>query len=183
MDDKPGWLKIAISVIGRFFCCVLISYLAFKIGGVHGGVASIAAWGVLFAKPIMDFFIWYYQTASQAPIKKYNGNYYEFANTQIRIFVVANKLWCVDKDVLKVIGEKPNVMLELLFTATEYDRITDTKFNGFSEAGLAKLLQKSTHFEALRMLHWFQREVQKQHYRKLEVASEIKNKKAVDALK
>lgn len=183
MDDKPGWRKIAGSVVGRFVSCVIISYLGFKIGGVHGGVASVAAWGVLFAKPIMDFFIWYYQTASQAPIKKYNGNYYEFANTQIRVFVVAKKLWCVDKDVLKVIGQKPNVMLESLYTATEYDQISGTTLNGFSEDGIEKLLSKSTHFEALRMLHWFQREVKMPHYRKIEVARELANKKAVDALK
>jgi hypothetical protein len=183
MNGKPEWLQTATSVIGRFITCVIVSYIAFRIGGLVGMVLSTPIWGVLFAKVVMDLCIWCYQTASQAPIKKYNGNYYEFAHTQIRVFVVANRLWCVDKDVLKVIGEKPNVMLESLFTATEYDRITDTKFNGFSEAGLEKLLQKSTHFEALRMLHWFQREVQKQHYRKLEVASEIKNKKPVDALK
>jgi hypothetical protein len=183
MDDKLSWLKTAASVIGRFIACAIISYIAFRLGGLVLMVLSVPAWGVLFAKPIMDFFVWTYQTASQAPIKKYNGNYYEFAHTQIRVFVVANKLWCVDKDVLKVIGEKPTVMLESLFNACEYDQITGTTFNGFSEEGLEKLLQKSTHFEALRMLHWFQREVKKQHYRKLEVARELTQKKTVDALK
>ncbi len=183
MDNKFSWLKIAGSTIGRFFACLIISYIAFRSGGLIGLVLSVPVWGVLFAKPIMDLSIWYYQSAVQLPIKKYNGNYYEFANTQIRVFIVANKLWCVDKDVLKVIGQKPNVMLESLYTASEYDQITGTTFNGFSEEGLEKLLEKSTHFEALRMLHWFKRDVKKPHHRKLEIAKELAQKKIVDALK
>lgn len=183
MDDKPSWLKIAASLICRVLGCMLITYLGIYIGGVMGGVSSIAAWAVAFAGPIMQLSVWYYETASQQPLKKYQGNYYEFANAQIRVFVVRNKLWCVDVDVLKVIGEKPNVMLESLYTATEYDLITGTKFNGFSEEGVEKLLNKSTHYEALRMLHWFVRDVKKPHYRKLEVARELKDKKVVDALK
>jgi hypothetical protein len=183
MDDQYSWLKIAASLIGRLLLCTAISYFGFYLGGVMGGVSSVAAWGVMFAKPIMTFFIWYYQSATQFSIKKYNGNYYEFANSQIRIFVVANKLWCVDTDVLKVIGQKPNVMLESLYTASEYDQITGTTFNGFSEEGVEKLLEKSTHFEALRMLHWFKRDVKKPHYRKLEIAKELAQKKIVDTLK
>ena len=138
--------------------------------GDIGLILTVPAWGVMSAKPIMAFASWCYRTTSQMPIRPYNGTYYEFAQTQIRIFIVDNKLWCVDVDVLKVIGEKPSVMLESRFPATEYDKIPGTKFNGFSETGVEKVLSKSKHFNALGMLHWFRRDVKKLHYRKLELA-------------
>ena len=170
MDEQPEWLKILLDCLGRIALCILISYIGYKVMGGIGILLTVPAWGVMSAKPIMSFLSWCYTTTSQMPIKPYNGNYYEYAQRQIRIFIVDNKLWCVDVDVLKVIDEKPSVMLESLFSATEYDKIPGTKFNGFSETGVEKVLAKSKHIDALGMLHWFRRDVKKLHYRKLELA-------------
>ena len=97
-------------------------------------------------------------------------NYYQFANVQIRLMEVGRELWVVDADLLRVIGEKPTLMLESLYDVHEYDRIPDTKLHGFSPEGAEKVLLNSTHLEARRMLMWLQREVYKQHKRKQEVA-------------
>ena len=72
--------------------------------------------------------------------------------------------------ILKVLGQKPNLMVESTFDVHEYDIIEGTRLHGFSEEGVEKLLRASDHFEAGRMLIWVQREVVKQHRRKLELA-------------
>jgi hypothetical protein len=83
---------------------------------------------------------------------------------------VGRELWVVDADLLRVIGETPTLMLESRYVVSEYRAIADTRFHGFSPAGAEKVLQKSSHHEAKRMLLWLQREVYKQHARKQELA-------------
>ena len=61
-------------------------------------------------------------------------------------------------------------MLESLYDVQDYDAIAETRFRGFSPAGVEKVLSKSDHYESKRMLMWFQREVYKQHARKQEMA-------------
>ena len=56
--------------------------------------------------------------------KKWQGNYYEFANVQIRIFgrdrATQQKLWFAAPDILKVLAEKPSRKLELIYGPAEY---------------------------------------------------------------
>ena len=83
------------------------------------------------------------------------------------------ELWVVDADLLRVIGEKPSVMLESLYDVQDYDAIAETRFRGFSPAGVEKVLSKSDHYESKRMLMWLQREVYKPHARKRDLAKMV----------
>lgn len=133
-------------------------------------VLAIPVAGVLLAKPIIETGGSYFHWARKQPYAEWHGNYHEFAGTQIRMFEVGRELWVVDADLLRVIGEKPTLMLGSLYGTHEYDAIADGKYHGFSPAGAEKVLMKSDHFEARRMLLWLQREVYKQHARKQELA-------------
>ncbi|MEO8386525.1 MAG: hypothetical protein ABI583_14845, partial [Betaproteobacteria bacterium] len=108
--------------------------------------------------------------AKRQPYAEWHGNYYEFAGTQIRIIEVSRELWVVDTDLLRVIGEKPSVLLESLYDVHDYDTIDETRYRGFSPSGAEKILSKSKHFESKRMLMWLQREVYKQHAKKQALA-------------
>ena len=164
--------RIALMFVVRLALSIAILWAIYRQLGWIVSVLSIPIAGVLMAKPIVEAGGTWIQWAKQQPYAKWHGNYYEFAGTQIRMMEVGRELWVVDTDLLRVIGEKPTLMLESLYDAHEYDVIPDTKFQGFSPEGAEKVLMKSTHFESKRMLLWLQREVYKAHRRKREMAEE-----------
>ena len=177
MDENPR-RDLIISTVLRFGLTILLCalpFIKFGYGPVAAGYAVLIFFPCVFmlSKPIMGwaeeigtFFI-------RQPLSKWQGIYYEFAGTQIRFSEVGRELWAVDADLLRVIGEKPTLMLGSLYDVHDYDAIPDTKFHGFSPAGAEKVLRKSDHIESKRMLLWLQREVYKQHARKQDLAKMV----------
>ena len=167
MEAKSIFILFAI----RLGLSTAILWVVFRYLGIIPFVLAIPVAGVLLAKPLIEAGGSFFQWARKQPYAEWNGNYYEFAGTQIRVLEVGPTLWVVDADLLRVIGEKPTLMLESLFEASDYQAIEGTKYHGFSPAGAEKVLKKSAHFEAGRMLMWLQREVYKQHARKRDLAA------------
>ena len=176
MDENPR-RDLIISTILRFGLTILLCawpFLKFGFGTTAAGFSLLIFFPCSFmlAKPVMAWAGEIGTFFSRQPLHKWQGIYYQFANVQIRMMEVGRELWVVDSDLLRVIDEKPTLMLESLYDAHEYDVIPDSKFHGFSPEGAEKVLLKSTHFEARRMLLWLQREVYKPHRRKRELAGE-----------
>ena len=163
--------RIVLLLTIRLALSAAILWAVFRYIGLIPFVLAIPIAGILLAKPIIEAGEGYFKWAKRQPYAEWQGNYYEFAGTQIRLFEVRRELWAVDTDLLRVIGEKPTLMLTSLYGTTDYNVITDTKYHGFSPAGAEKVLNKSTHFEAKRMLLWLQREVYKQHARKQDLSA------------
>ncbi|MBI3715156.1 MAG: hypothetical protein HY255_04085 [Betaproteobacteria bacterium] len=164
-----GWRIILMFCI-RLAISAGVLWLVHRQMGMIPTLLAMPLAGVLMAKPIILGAENWLDWAKQQPFEQWQGNYYEFAGTQIRIYVVGKKLWFADADVLNVLGQKPTLMLGSTYDVHEYDLIPDTRLHGFSEEGIEKLLRASEHHEARRMLIWVQREVVKQHRRKLELA-------------
>ena len=154
----------------RLTLCAAILWAVFRYMGMIPFILALPITGVLLAKPIIEAGGTWFHWAKKQPFAEWHGNYYEFAGTQIRMIEVGRELWVVDTDLLRVIGEKPTLMLGSLYDVHDYDAIADTKYYGFSPAGAEKVLSKSDHFESKRMLMWLQREVYKQHARKQDLA-------------
>ena len=161
--------RIALLFVVRLAVSAGTLWLVFRYMGVIAFLLAIPIAGVLLAKPIVLASENWLDWAKRQPFEQWQGNYYEFAGIQIRIYEVDKKLWFADADVLNVLGQKPTLMLGSTYDVHEYDLIPDTRLHGFSEEGIEKLLRASDHHEARRMLLWVQREVVKQHRRKLEV--------------
>ena len=164
--------RLALMFAVRLTLSMAILWVIYRQLGLIVSVLAIPIAGVLMAKPIIEAAGSWFHWAKRQPYAKWHGNYYEFAGTQIRLMEVGRELWVVDSDLLRVIGEKPTLMLESLYDVHDYDVIPDTQFHGFSPAGAEKVLMKSSHFESRRMLLWLQREVYKPHRRKREMAAE-----------
>ena len=156
--------------ITRLALSAAILWAVFRYVGTIPFLLAIPIAGVLLSKPIIEAGGAWIHWAKRQPYAEWQGNYYEFAGSQIRFIEVGRELWVVDADLLRVIGEKPSLMFESLYDNHDYDEIGGTKYRGFSPAGAAKVLSKSEHFESKRMLLWLQREVYKHHARKLELA-------------
>ena len=122
-------------------------------------VLVIPAWGLLLAKPILEFFPSTYGWFKWLVWRKWQGRYYAFYGRQIRIIMDGRTPWLVDKDVLAVIGEKPNKHLMRRFDATEYHSIPGTRMRGFSEKGALRLVESSRHTDARKFKLWMEREV------------------------
>lgn len=156
-------------VTWRLAVSLVVVYFAFRahwgLGALMFGLAAFA-----LSEPIVEAGACYLQWAQREPYAAWQGDYYEFANRQIRFFAVGKELWAVDADFLGVIGQTPSPTLASLHTPGEYARIPETKFHGFSPAGAEKILRKSTHRESNAMWLWLQREVYGPHARKIEVA-------------
>ncbi len=141
---------------------------------------AVPAIGVLAAGPIMIVVSAWLHWQRGQPHQKWQGNYYEFANIQIRVLEIPNdlpdetgqliptKLWFVDKDVLKVLGRKPTLQLKAMFKTTDYRDFSDENVWAFSEVGVKKILMISTHPESKKMMLWIERELIKVHRRRLE---------------
>jgi len=179
MNENP-LRDLIISTLLRFGLTALLCALPFMKFGRSGTSASFALlifapFSFMLPKSIMAWAEVVASLISQQPLAKWQGNYYEFAGTHIRVYPVCNEdsnsLWFVDSDVLKVIGQKPTLMLESTFDAHEYSLIPGTRQHGFSEVGIEKLLRANNHCESMRLLMWIQREVVKPHRRRLTIAS------------
>ncbi len=167
MDAKQLFFSFSL----RLCLAIAILWAVYHYIGLITMVIAAPIAGVLLAKPILEAGGSWFQWARKQPYAEWHGRYYEFAGTQIRIFEVDTELWIADADLLRVIGEKPTLMLGSVHAPHEYGEIPDTKLHGFSPAGAAKVLSASSHYESKRMLLWLQREVYKPHRRKLDLAA------------
>ena len=173
MDQNPR-RDLIISTALRFGLTVLLCslpFLKFGVNPVGAGYALLifAPCGFMLAKPILEWAGVLGVYLIRQPYVKWQGNYYEFAGSQIRVHPVGRALWFVDADVLRVIGRKPSRQLQEEFDVHEYDIISGIWQRGFSEEGIEKLLRESTHPESGKMLMWIQREVVKPFRRRQEL--------------
>jgi hypothetical protein len=134
-------------------------------------VLMIPVIGVLMASPILESLASWFNWARKQPYEKWQGNYYEFANIQIRIIEDGGGLWFCDADVFQVLGISPAMAASRisLFQAHERRYFSQHKLHAFSEDGVKRLLAKSQHRESRPMLLWIEREVLKPHRRKIEL--------------
>ena len=173
MDKNPR-RDLIISTVLRFGLTALLCsmpFLKFGISAVSAGYALLifAPCSFMLAKPVINWVEVLGIYLIRQPYAKWQGNYYEFAGSHIRIYPVDRSLWFVDADVLRVIGRKPSRQLENEFDVHEYDIIPGIWQRGFSEDGIEKLLRASTHPESKKMLMWIQREVVKPFRRRQEL--------------
>ncbi len=168
--------KILLMILIRAAICTVVTYVALKIN-VGVGMATVALWGVLMAKPIVELGANWFNWARREPYEKWQGNYYEFAHVQIRVFArggaTQQKLWFAVADILKVLGEKPSKKLELIYSPAEYGVFPEENVAAFSEEGVKKCLAASRHPQAIALRLWIEREVIKPHRKKLEIAAEM----------
>jgi hypothetical protein len=167
MDTK----QIAISFAIRLGLAAAVLWAVYHYIGLITMVIATPIAGVLLAKPILNAGGNWFHWARKQPYAEWNGRYYEFAGTQIRVFEIGQELWVADADLLRVIGEKPTLMLGSIYGSQEYRPTPESGLHAFSPAGALKVLSASSHYESKRMMLWLQREVYKPHQRKLDIAA------------
>ena len=168
MNHTP--LPLAASFLIRIALAAAISGLAYwKIDGMVSLVLTIPVWGVLLAKPILELLATYFDFARKQPYAKWQGHYYEFQGTQIRIFEDDGALWFCDRDILHVLDKTPEKSLHLTYPETDYRKLDDSGLMAFSEMAVLRVVARIRHPATGKLKFWLEREVIAPFHKKREV--------------
>jgi len=143
----------------RLATCIVVTYVAVMVLGLIGWPITAPIWGVMFAKPILEFFPALQRLVHRHAFLQWEGRYFKYEGIHLRAYFDGDDAWFNAKDVLSVLGKTPASWLETRFTPQEYGVIPCRKDKGFSTAGVIKLTQISDHPGAPKFRLWFERTV------------------------
>jgi len=167
--------RFSLGLIARLGIAAGFSYLAYKVGGGHKDglvllVISAPVWGVLLAKPILEFVNSFVDFAKKQPYVPWQGRYYEFQGKQIRIFEDDGVLWFVDRDVLRVLDKAPTRAMRIAYGEVDYKPVEEAGGMAFSERVVLRVVSLIRHPDAGKFKFWIEREVIAPHHKKREIA-------------
>ena len=150
---SPGSLTL------RLVICIGVTSMGVMVVGLIGLPITAPIWGVMFAKPVLEFFPALERVVHRHAFQEWEGRYYKFGHTHLRVYFEDDDAWFNAKDVLSVLDKTPASWLDTRFTAEEYGMNPGRRDKGFSTAGVVKLTQISDHPEAPKFRLWFERTV------------------------
>ncbi|MCE2988940.1 MAG: hypothetical protein LW838_02180 [Nitrosomonadaceae bacterium] len=174
-DDPPSPARFWFGVAIRVAIAAGLSYYAYRSGG--GGqnslilvVMSIPLWGVILAKPILEFVGSYFDWAKREPYAKWQGRYYEFYGTHVRAEEDDEQIWFMERDLLKMLGRKPEKTNKLSYGEGNYREIRPGVLL-LSESAVVALASRSHHPDAGKLRFWLEREVIAPHRKRRELGN------------
>lgn len=150
-----AWLVVVLAVYA------LIVALGWRHGGKGGLIAAVCAApfaGVAITPALMALLPAYIDWVTARIWQRWQGRYYAFDDHQIRIVEARGRLWFASKDVHAALGMQPRAALLAQFVAAERRRDAAIG-DALSNAGLVRLLGRSTDARVLRFLSWAERDV------------------------
>ena len=146
---KIHWLGLAV-------VAALAGFVAWKgMFIVALFMLPVAAW---YASRIIvhgGFGLWDY--ATKGVKADWNGSHYEFVGVKLRAEETDDELVFIEKDVLFVIEQRESKTVEL-FGSKERFFLTSCKEMALTQAGCERLLSKSPHRDAKKLMLFLQRE-------------------------
>jgi hypothetical protein len=147
------------SLAMRLVICIGVTWAGVMLMGLTGLAMTAPMWGLMFAKPILEFFPALGRMIHRHAYEEWEGKYYKYGSTHLRVYFDGDDAWFNAEDVLSVLDKTPGSWLDTRFTLKEYGVIPGRKDKGFSTAGVIKLTQITDHPEARRLRLWFERTV------------------------
>ncbi len=152
-------MKIFGNLVLRLAVCVGVAWTGVMLMGLIGLAITAPIWGVMLAKPILEFFPALHGAIHRQALQEWEGKYYKYGRTHLRVYFDGDDVWFVAKDILSVLDKMPGSWRDARFTPEEYGVIPGRTENGFSPAGVMKLTLLSGHPEAPKFRLWFERAV------------------------
>ncbi len=162
-DDPPSPARFWLGVAIRVAVASGFSYFVYRWGGSFKEgmvyvVLSLPLWGVILAKPILEFFGGYFDWAKREPYAKWQGRYYEFYGTHVRAEEDDEQIWFMERDLLKILGRKPEKTNKLSYGEGNYREMRPGVLL-LSESAAVALAGRSHHPDAGKLKFWLEREV------------------------
>jgi len=149
------------------FCSACTWFVYWKMDGLISVVLLSPLWGVLLAKPILEGLGTYFGWVKKQPYIPWQGRYYEFEGTHVRVYEDDDgRLWFCDKDVLKVLGQKPSNAHHVAYGEADYRVVEGAGVKAFSEAAVLRVVSRVRHPSTGKFKFWLEREVLAPHHRK-----------------
>ena len=154
----PNWAFLLTRLVLGLAASALMTFGGFKLGGftfaLIGFVFSTPLIAVAIAKPLVEMIEEGFGWLSAQPLKKWQGNYYEFGGVQVRVFEDEDELWFAADDVIKATG------ISAVGGALPDSRlIEEIRLSCLTLGGVEALLARHRSHEAGRFLLWARREV------------------------
>ena len=156
----PNWALLLIRITISVGPVVLVTWLLWKYVGPYALIATLILCpliGVALAKPLIELTHEGMSWLSVAPYERWEGNYYEFASTQIRIFEHRGELWFAAADVIQATGIAANA--DSLLAVYSSGCTTLERLTCLTMPTLEKFLLANPNPESGRLLLWARREV------------------------
>lgn len=158
-----------VAIVGALYAAVV--RFAFCAGGGHGLVGSLIGApvvAVLVTPALLALFPAYLDWARGRIWRKWQGRYYAFDDRQIRIVGAHDALWFLSADVHAVLGMRPRIGVLSAFGSAERRRDTGLD-DALSNAGLIRLLARSTDRRVRRFMRWAEHDVRRPWQKKREL--------------
>ncbi|MBC8022899.1 MAG: hypothetical protein H7Y14_07255 [Burkholderiales bacterium] len=158
MRDWPTPLVFLVRLVAFGGFVAVVTWIGWKLGGkpwaLIGFLVSLPVLAFSLSRPLVqlieDGFAW---TAAQ-PLRKWQGNYYEFGGVQVRVVEDDDALWFAADDVIKATG------IEAVGGALPESRlIAELRLSCLTIDGVETLLARHPSHESGRFILWARREV------------------------
>ena len=150
-------VRFAISIS---FAGALV-WIGWKLGGKAWALVAVliaaptVAWAI--SRPLIEVVHEGFTWASNEPLKRWEGNYHEFAGVHVRVFEDRGELWFVAADVIKAAGIAANA--DSLLAVYQGGCKTLERLTCLTMPTLEKFLLANPGSESGRLLLWARREV------------------------
>lgn len=152
-------MKTFVNLTLRVVICVGVTWVGVVLLGLIGYPLTAPIWGLMLAKPIVEFFPAFGRLIHWHAHHEWEGKTYKYNGRHLRVYFDGDHAWFVAKDVLRVLDKKEESWLDTRFARDEYDVIPARRDKGFSPEGVVKLTHISGHPEAAKFRLWFERAV------------------------
>lgn len=143
----------------RLGICIAVTWMGVAFLGLIGYAVTAPVWAVAFAKPILEFFPAIERAVRWQAFKEWEGKYYKYERTHLRVWFDGDDAWFLADDVLSVLGKQRGSWLDTRFGASEYRLIPGRTETGFTPEAVLKLIDMSEHPETRKFRLWFERAV------------------------
>jgi len=154
----PNWAFLLLRLVLGVAGSALMTWIGWKIGGrtyaLIAFVVSTPLIGVAIARPLVELVHEGFGWLAAQPMAKWHGNYYAFADVQVRVYEDDGSLWFVAKDVVKAAGIQANAD-----TFHEGRILEGPNLRCLSPGEVETLLTSHRCHEGGRFILWMQREV------------------------
>jgi hypothetical protein len=154
----PNWAFFLLRLALGVGFSAAMTWGGWKLGGLKYAlvafVLSTPAIAVAIARPLVELIHEGFTWTSRQPLKKWEGNYYEFGGVQVRVVEDDGQLWFAADDVIKATG-----IAAVGGTLLEARDLPEWGFAGLGIDGVEKVLGRHRSHESGRFILWARREV------------------------
>ena len=148
-----------IELAARVGLGCIVTWFLYHRSGAGGLVFAAPLWGVLLAKPILQFVPALVRGARRAAWGSREGDAVAFGTHPLRIRYVAGHPWVVEEDLLAALGETSSNAARRRADPVHCAPLPDSALWGFSERGVINYLSSSRHPDANKLRLLLERQV------------------------